>query len=159
LYSAEGGGFGPLASGDLNGDGLDDVAVIEQFPTSPSPIRLLRSTGSALTGFGSGGAVTKLQAGGQVGDPELRDIDLDGRVDLIVADPTNGRVSWWNGRGDGTFLTISGESRFDRAAGSGAGRLAFGTVGGGPLADLLVTNNTEPFAQVSYLVNTSRNPS
>jgi hypothetical protein len=87
-----------------------------------------------LTGFGPGGAVTTLPAGGSalsIGDPELRDIDGDGRGDLLVSDHANGRVSWWNGRGDGTFSS--------------------------PHPDLLVANNTEPFAQVSYLVNTSIN--
>jgi hypothetical protein len=143
---------------DLDGDGRDDVAVVEQPTTGPSQIRLLRSTGNGLTGFGSGGAVTTVQAGGPVGDIQLVDIDRDGKVDLIVSDPTNAEVSWWNGRGDGTFLTINGESRFDRDAGPGADRLAFGKVNGSPLTDLLVTNKTEPFAQVSYLVNTSSNP-
>jgi len=82
-------------------------------------------------------------------DLELRDIDLDGRVDFLAAD--GGQLSWWQASGTGGFAV-----RVDRAAGPAPNRLAFGTVGGSPRADLVVANTSAPFAQVSYLTNASQ---
>ena len=148
-YTEDGLLFNGLATGDINGDHLDDVAVVRFLPDPISlrDVRLLRSTGTGFTGLGQGGALTSLPS--RAVDLELRDIDLDGRVDFLAAD--GGQLSWWQGSGTGGFAV-----RVDRAAGPAPNRLAFGTVGGSPRADLVVANTSAPFAQVSYLTNASQ---
>jgi hypothetical protein len=137
-----------LAAGDINGDHLDDVAVVRFLPDPINlrDVRLLRSTGSGFTGFGQGGALTLLPS--RAVAMELRDIDLDGKVDFLASE--GGQLSWWHGSGSGGFA-----ARVDRAAGPAPNCLAFGTVGS-PGPDLVVANTTAPFAQVSYLTNASQ---
>jgi hypothetical protein len=148
-YTEDGLLFSGLATGDINGDHLEDVAVVRFVPDPVDfrDVRLLRSTGSGFTGFGQSGGLTSLPS--RAVDMELRDIDVDGKVDFLASD--GGQLSWWHASGTGGFAV-----RVDRAAGPAPNRLAFGTVGGAPRADLVVGNTSAPFAQVSYLANASR---
>jgi FG-GAP-like repeat len=148
-YTEDGLLFAGVTAADVDGDHLDDVAVVRFVPDPINfrDVRLLRSTGTGFTGFGSGGALTSLPS--MAVDMELRDIDLDGKVDFLASD--GAQLSWWHGSGTGSFA-----ARVDRAAGPSPGGLAFGTVGGSTRADLVVANTTAPFAQVSYLTNASQ---
>ncbi len=148
-YTEEGLLFAGVTAADVNSDHLDDVAVVRFVPDPINfrDVRLLRSTGTGFTGFGSGGALTSLPSRALA--MELRDIDLDGRVDFLASD--GAQLSWWHGSGTGSFA-----ARVDRAAGPSPGSLAFGTVGGSTRADLVVANTTASFAQVSYLTNASQ---
>jgi hypothetical protein len=140
--------FEELTAGDIDGDGMDDVAVvINRSPFDIPEVRLLRSTGTGFTGFGTGGAFTTLPV--QAVDLQLRDLDLDGHTDLLASDGT--QLSWWHGFGNGNLA-----ARVDRAAGSEPTNLDLGAVGTGPGPDLVVTNPTSPFAQISYLTNASQ---
>jgi hypothetical protein len=142
------GNFGGLTAGDIDGDQINDVALVRVDPLSGTrDVRLLRAMGAGFTGFGSDGMVTSLPV--RAADLELRDIDLDGKVDFLASD--RDQLSWWHGLGNGSFVV-----RVDRAAGPGPTSLAFGNVGGSPRADLIVANATAPFAQVSYLTNASQ---
>jgi FG-GAP-like repeat len=148
-YSESGTLYSGVTASDVDGDGLDDVAV-ERFVPVPldfGDVRLLRSTGAGFTGFGQGGAVTTLPA--RPVDMELRDIDADGKTDFLASDGT--QLSWWHGLGSGVF-----SARVDRAAGPAPSDLTFGNVGSNGRADLVVANTTAPFAQVSYLTNASQ---
>ena len=69
---------------------------------------------------------------------DLREIDLDGKVDFLGSGGS--QRSWWHGSGTGGFML-----RVDRAARPAPNRLAFGTVSGRPRADLVVANTTAPF--------------
>jgi hypothetical protein len=148
-------GLGTVTASDIDGDGLDDVAV-ERF-TSPrvaGVVVLLRSTGAGFTGFGPGGAVTSLPLSNLLGgssDLALRDIDGDGIVDFLGSN--NAQLSWWHGVGNGNFAV-----RVDRAAGPGPASLAWGNVDASGRADLVVANRIAPFAHVSYLTNASQLP-
>ncbi|HKA82839.1 MAG TPA: VCBS repeat-containing protein [Acidimicrobiales bacterium] len=148
-YTEDGLLLGGVTAADVNGDHLDDVAVVRFVPDPINfrDVRLLRSTGTGFTGFGSGGALTSLPS--PAADMVLRDIDLDGNVDFLASD--GAQLSWWHGLGTGAFT-----ARVDRAAGPAPRSPAFGTVGGGARADLVVANSSAPFAQVSYLTNASQ---
>ena len=148
-YSEIGTLYSGVTASDVDGDGLDDVAVERFVPVQVDfgDVRLLRSTGTGFTGFGQGGAVTTLPA--RPVDMELRDIDGDGKVDFIASDGT--QLSWWHGLGTGAFAT-----RVDRAAGQAPSGLTFGHVAGSARADLVVANPTAAFAPVSYLTNASQ---
>jgi hypothetical protein len=149
-HSATDGLFEDLAVGDIDGDGIDDVAVTTNFGGFLDPnVRLLRSTGTAFSGFGDDGAVTSVAEDGS--EIALRDIDLDGHVDLLATSDTG--LRWWHGTGNGAFIVP-----IRRDAGPNPRNLELDTRSGAPGPDLLVTNSTAPFAQVSYLVNASRLP-
>jgi hypothetical protein len=149
LYTESGLLFGGLAAGDIDGDGMDDVALT-RFLNSPfnfRDVRLLRSTGTGFTGFGAGGAVTSLST--PASPLGLRDIDLDSNVDLLVSDGV--RLSSWQGLGNGGFAVP-----VDRDAGPNPRGAALSNAGGRPGPDLVVANASAPFAQVSYLTNASQ---
>jgi hypothetical protein len=140
--------FEALTAGDIDGDGMDDVAVvINRSPLDVPEVRLMRSTGTGFTGFGPGGAFTALPV--QAVDLQLRDLDLDGHTDLLASN--GAQLSWWHGFGNGSLA-----ARVDRSAGPGPTDLALRTVGAGPGPDVVVTNQTSPFARVSYLANASQ---
>ena len=90
---------GPLAAGDLNGDGKPDLAV-----------RRSAGTVSILLGNGDGtfqqpaefsaAPRTIILPGGEV---TIADFNGDGRPDLAVAGSTNGGFAILLGKGDGTF--------------------------------------------------------
>ena len=151
-YVEEGTLFSGVTAADVDGDGLDDVAVERYIPPVGidfGDVRLLRSTGTGFTGFGQGGAVTTLPS--RPVDMHLGDIDGDGRVDFLASDGT--RLSWWHGVGNGNFAL-----RVDRAAGPSPGGLVFADVEAGGRPDLVATHPTQPFAPVSYLTNASQLP-
>lgn len=86
-----------VASGDLDGDGIDDMIV-----NTPSGIALLRGAPTGVTWFDTieVGSGTSMHA-------ELADIDEDGKLDMVaaVADVFGGtdRVMVFHGAGDGSF--------------------------------------------------------
>ena len=145
-----------LATGDLNGDSLDDVVARERPPGAEVRFNLLRSNGQWLVGFGPVEEEPTLLPSGATtaGDFVVQDLDGDGRTDLLASDGVS-RISWWHGNGDGTFVEVNGQSRVDRAAGPGANALATGLLAGDTRPDLLVANSTAPNAQVTILPNAS----
>jgi len=151
-YVEEGTLFSGVTAADVDGDGLDDVAVERFIPPVGidfGDVRLLRSTGTGFTGFGQGGALTTLPSR-PVG-MHLGDLDGDSKVDFVASDGT--RLSWWHGVGNGSFAV-----RVDRAVSPAPGGLVFADVAAGGRPDLVVTHSAAPFAAVSYLTNASQLP-
>ena len=141
--------YGPLALGDLDGDGRDDLVAGNYDDTAT----VYRSTGS---GFAPMTVDPDLALADRANDIELRDIDLDGTVDMISS---NGAVvSWWNGAGDGTFLEGSGISRIDRNVPASPMDMAFGDVDDDGRDDLLVNYATAPYGDIALFLNISVNP-
>ena len=85
-----------LTLGDMNADGLVDVAVGHHIA---GRITLWQGTGSTLLANG-----TLSLPIGRLEVPELVDMDADGHLDLLVADPSSNYLGYLlRGQGDGTF--------------------------------------------------------
>ncbi len=154
-FAEEGTAFLLVTAADIDGDGLDDLAV-ERFtsPFSQGRVRLLRSTGAGFTGFGEGGALTSLPTSAALADIELRDIDGDGSVDFLTSDGTE--LSWWHGVGNGTFAF-----RVDRPAGPApaASRGATSMPAGGPTSWSPTAPRPSPRSPTSPTPRSSRTTS
>jgi len=115
-----------VAVGDIDNDGIDDVAFGSDFPPN---IRVFRSNGDRTFTERSNGLVP-IGVGG-FGPMLLRDVTGDGLCDLIAADgPTNGtnypQAAVWAGDGQGNWTRTTGLPSFnDVAAGDvdGDGRI------------------------------------
>ena len=96
-----------VAVGDLNGDGLPDIAVVTY---SPGILRLISGTGQVIWSTGSSDDLQG-QSGAAIGD-----LDGDGRTDLAVAvhqgqGTFNGTSRAWLGDGRRGFREIAGGFR------------------------------------------------
>jgi len=96
-------GYGPYipAVGDFNGDGLQDLALVDAA----------NDTLSVLLGNGRGGFVAAPGPGTAVGNVShvaVGDFSGDGKLDLAYANANNDTVSVFLGNGDGTFTPAPG---------------------------------------------------
>jgi hypothetical protein len=111
---ATGGAPWGVCAADLNGDGLDDLAIANGGSFS-SDVRIYRSLGN---GDFAPGPV--LQPGGFPLAVKSADLDEDGNADLVVACNTSGGLKCYLGNGDGTLgapLALSATNPSDLALG------------------------------------------
>ncbi len=97
-----------LAVGEFNGDGLVDLAV-----TNSATGKVVIMLGTGLAAFGSPTAVPGVSLSGPV-DIVTADFDLDGDLDLAVAERDADRVAILLGRGTGDFDPLSASPVGDR---------------------------------------------
>ena len=123
-----------IATGDLNGDGKDDLVVTN-----------LSNTASVLINNGNGTFATKVDYATGV-DPfgvAIGDLNGDGKADLAVANYTASTASVLINNGNGTFAT-----KVDYTTGAGSDGIAIGDLNGDGKADLAVANYTASTASV-----------
>jgi len=127
-------GLGPvsIASGDFNGDGIRDLAVVDE-PVYPSP-----TTVTILLGDGKGGFTTAqtLTQGAGLESIAIGDFNGDGLADLAVVDTGASKVWIFLGNGNGSFTTSSASP----ATGFFPSAVAIGDFNGDGIPDLAVTN-------------------
>jgi hypothetical protein len=152
LFVGAPGGVDALASGDLNGDGQLDYAVLApELPGSPAtPRRLYQYTALPSGGYGS---TTVLADAGEARDLAIANVNGDGLPDLIVvraeSDPN---VTVLRNLGGGDFADDDYESGIstprDVAIGdlTGDGQPEIALVGGGPNVSVLVNRADGTFA-------------
>jgi FG-GAP-like repeat len=127
-----------LAVGDFNGDGVADLAVVNNCCANVS----------VLLGNGDGTfqAAQNFSVGGEPLSVAVGDFDSDGKLDLVVANSGSNSVSVLLGNGDGTFQPAQ-----NFGAGSGPVSVVVGDFNGDGVADLAVANDFSN--NVSVLIN------
>ena len=89
----------PLASGDIDGDGYDDLVIFDNATQSSDKIILVRYDGQSFTSsrYATGIFVSK--------DIEIVDFNGDGHLDIVCASDGGGSVELLEGNGTGSFTT------------------------------------------------------
>jgi Bacterial Ig-like domain (group 3)/FG-GAP-like repeat/FG-GAP repeat len=142
------------AVGDLNGDGIPDLAVTVQDQTA-------FNQGIAVAlgkGDGTFNAATLIPSTLQnpaldVPNPgyvRMIDLDRDGHLDLVYTNSEFGTVGLLYGKGDGTFY-----DPVERPAGHRAFDIALADANADGVVDVVATGNAADFSGVTVLLNTS----
>lgn len=120
-----------VSTGDINGDGRKDLlAVGSSFLGSTILSLLAQSDGRLATPI-----VTALTQ--QIGSAQLRDINGDGKADIVAASSNTSEVLWFAGSSDGKFAAPVASavdaplSRFVLADYNGDGKLDLAGLGSG----------------------------
>ena len=123
-----------VAVGDFNGDGKQDLAVVNNGAAFNNP-----SNVSILLGNGAGNfsAATNFDVGRVPQSVAVGDFNGDGKQDLAVANSVSSNVSILLGNGAGTF---GGNNTF--SVGTGPFSVAVGDFNGDGKQDLAVANQT-----------------
>lgn len=118
-----------LASADFNGDGYEDVLIVD----NQQSFNVVLSNGTGTSPFGAPKATP---VSDQNGRPAIGDVTGDGKRDIVYADRGTGAITILRGNGDGTF-TVGGSFV---APVQQPGPVAVADFNGDGLADVAVTS-------------------
>ena len=137
-----------ITSGDVNGDGLRDFAVTNS-----------NSTSSIVLGQGTQNAVTyALQSTFANGkQPELKDLNSDGKLDLVTLSNDSTSIQYRPGNGNGTFGSLIAISTGLSSNYSNSDQLTVADVNGDGKLDLIAANSSQISVQLGQGVDLSNN--
>lgn len=95
-----------IKTGDINGDGILDIAATALNPNTQAG-KLVWLEGSGLTGAGAfSNAYTLIAQPHGIEELELVDMDRDGTLDVVASVPGSSKIAWYaNVSGDGSSWT------------------------------------------------------
>jgi predicted nucleotidyltransferase len=149
---ATGDGPGSVAMGDVNGDGMPDLAVGNSSFASFS-VSVLLNTTAAGAGAASFAAKSDFATGNRSGSVALGDVNGDGKPDMAVANRDSANVSLLLNTTAAGAATASFADRKDFATGSQPHAVVLGDVNGDGKPDMAVANFSS--TSVSLLLNTT----
>jgi hypothetical protein len=132
-----------VAVGDLNGDGLPDIALTNFLDgTQDGELTIFLATGPAYPGSGPGGAYattpdSTLETGRQPSSVAIGDLNGDGRPDLAVTNLFDGTVTLFLKNATGASYTTQ---TLNVGPGSGPTAVAIGDLNGDGRPDLAVAD-------------------
>lgn len=123
-----------LALGDVNGDGIPDLAVSQTGPMSTIEVALGTGTGRFVSS-------TSVITQNTVGALALGDVDSDGKADLTVSDDTKLRV--WIGQGNGLFAASSKDTPLAYQGFASGAHMLLRDLDGDSALDIITTNGSD----------------
>ncbi len=139
----------PVAIGDMNGDGTPDLVALDDSSFTGPQLTIILGTGD-----GHFGVKMNFPLRFEPSSIKLGDINGDGNLDIVLANPLIGSVTVLLGDGRGGFVA---QGRTDYAVGSGALSLDLGDLDGDEDLDIVtVAPGDGSLNSISVLLNRSK---
>ena len=143
-----------VAVGDLNNDGIPDLAITVDDQVTIANQGIVVATGTGVGAFNAPvGYLSTLQSSRSdlpyPGDIKITDVNRDGVQDLVYTNSKFSTAAVMYGKGDGTFFDPR-----EFASGGLALSFAYADINGDGTPDIITTGNAATFSGVTVLLNT-----